>query len=177
MKRIITAPLLLSALLLMWSCSSSDDEVLGVNSEIPQFTLAEGYYHDGTEAPALSSAQFTGKKGIIAFITSYCSDCTTQMYKIVDMWKRFGEDPGVKMAVISRQGGPETPEAIAAYWASAKFPMPYYIDYDRKVYDLFAKSEVPRVYLIDSSGKVRHIFHTNLDPSTEEFAELVNAME
>ena len=36
--------------------------------------------------------------------------------------------------------------------------MPYSAQSDRKVYNLFAQTRIPRVYLIDKDGIIRYIF-------------------
>ena len=80
---------------------------------------------------------------------------------------------GVSFALISRE---ETDETIKPYWQSNGYTMPYSAQYDRKVYELFAMTRVPRVYIC-KDGIIKHIFtDTPAPPSYEDIKTAVKEL-
>ena len=77
---------------------------------------------------------------------------------------------GVSFALISRE---ETDETISPYWQSNGYTMPYSAQSDRKVYELFAQTRVPRVYIC-KDGVIKNIFtDTPAPPSYEDIRSAV----
>ena len=74
---------------------------------------------------------------------------------------------GVRFALISREDGEAS---VAAYWEEHGLTMPYSAQEGRTVYELFAYRRVPRIYVSDSTGTIRHIFTDDPIP-TEEILE------
>ena len=66
--------------------------------------------------------------------------------------------------MISREEGVES---ISQYWQESEFTMPYSAQNDRKIYELFAKTRVPRVYICND-GVIRAIFTDQPENPTYE---------
>jgi thiol-disulfide isomerase/thioredoxin len=84
------------------------------------------------------------------FFTTGCKDCRQTLPHIQRIYDEF-LPKGVRFALISREDGPES---VAAYWAENGFDMPYSAQTDRKMYNLFAKDRVPRVF-VNHQGVIR----------------------
>ena len=67
----------------------------------------------------------------------------------------------VKFALISREQGDDE---IAPYWESQGYTMPYSPQTDRVVFQLFASSRVPRVYICND-GIIKYMYDDNPVPT------------
>jgi hypothetical protein len=64
------------------------------------------------------------------------------------------------MVAISRA---EDEDMVAPFWEEYGLEIPYSAQPDRRIYDMFAKSIVPRVYFVAPSGKVTKVLVENFD--------------
>ena len=120
---------------------------LVIGDRIPEFSIT---MNDGSKQ--------TGKqlsKGIscIVFFTTGCSDCKATLPHVQSIYNEYASK-GVQFALISREDGAES---VSKYWQENEFTMPYSAQDDRKVYELFAKTRVPRVYIC-KDGVIKAIF-------------------
>ena len=67
---------------------------------------------------------------------------------------------GFQMVAISRA---EDEDMVAPFWEEYGLEIPYSAQPDRRIYDMFAKSIVPRVYFVAPSGKVTKVLIENFD--------------
>ena len=104
------------------------------------------------------------------FFHTGCPDCQQALPRMQRLYDTYHRQ-GVQFALISREEGAST---IEDYWQTNGFTMPYSAQEDRTIYELFAKSRVPRVYISDNGGRVRAIFTDDPVPTYEE---LVVALE
>jgi len=117
-----------------------------IGDPLPEFTVDNG------EGNKLTNKDFIGKKSYLVFFTTTCRDCQRELPRMDALWQQIkGRDDCQVIAVSRKQGKGITDE----FWSDNGFTMPKYLDPDRAVYDLFANSIVPRIYLIDRSGVVR----------------------
>lgn len=136
---------------------------------VPPFTVVSS---DETGSREFSQADFVGKRSMIVFFWTPCRDCRREMPVIHEAWTALRHMDDFLFVAVSRE---ESAEAVAAYWDSEGFsPMPWWLDPDASAFHTFADSYVPRIYLVDSRGKVAMV-------SVETFgfsaAELVRAIE
>ena len=54
-------------------------------------------------------------------------------------------------------------DMVAPFWEEYGLEIPYSAQPDRRIYDMFAKSIVPRVYFVAPSGKVTKVLIENFD--------------
>lgn len=97
-----------------------------------------------------SPDDFIGRKTLLVFYTTTCGDCRREM-PFAEYAFRELTDEGLTVIPIGRG---ETPETVDAYWTDMNFRMNRYFDTDRAVFNLFANRGVPRIYLVDETGKV-----------------------
>ena len=146
MKRIISYLIAVSSL---FSCIKENPTGadLVVGDVIPDFTVTES---DGT---SLNGAQLREGVSCIVFFTTLCPDCRATLPVVQRLYEEYA-DKGVRFAVISREEGQES---VSSYWQEQGFTMPYSAQSDRAVYELFARSRVPRVYIC-RDGVIKYIF-------------------
>jgi peroxiredoxin len=84
--------------------------------------------------------------------------------------KRFKGKADFVFIPVSRAETPETVRAKMVQLKEKGIDFPVAIDPEKKVYDLYAKSFIPRNYLIGRDGKVVHV---TVGFKLAEFEELV----
>ena len=153
MKYILAMLFLLTAV----GCSSVVDdednvkEYVKVGDQLPLFSV-ETVNTDGTTA-MFTTAQLTGETVIVLFHTS-CSDCQRELPRLNNYYLQHRSEPGFQMVAISRE---ETAKRIAAFWQAQHLSIPYSAQTDRRIYNLFASSVIPRVYFCSPEGTVTKI--------------------
>lgn len=146
MKRTISY---LIAVLSLFSCIKEKPKGadLDAGDMIPDFTVAVS---DGI---SLTGAQLRDGVSCIVFFTTICPDCRETLPHVQRLYDEYA-DKGVRFAIISREDGYES---VSMYWMEQGFTMPYSAQSDRTVYELFARSRVPRVYIC-RDGVIKYIF-------------------
>ena len=120
---------------------------LAVGDRIPDFNVTMS---DGTQ---MSGAQIREGVSCIVFFTTVCPDCQNTLPHVQRIYDEY-QPQGVKFALISREEGSET---ISEYWSQQGFTMPYSAQEDRSIYELFASTRVPRVYIC-CQGVITSVF-------------------
>ena len=82
------------------------------------------------------------------------------LYSLSVWWIMVCNDAGFQMVAISRA---EDEDMVAPFWEEYGLEIPYSAQPDRRIYDMFAKSIVPRVYFVAPSGKVTKVLIENFD--------------
>lgn len=160
----------LHILLLVLSLSSCIKEKqkgadLGVGDLIPDFTVT---MNDGTQ---VTGALLREGVSVIVFFTTQCGDCRETLPHIQQLYDEYALK-GVRFALISRE---DTQSNISAYWEGNLFTMPYSAQEDRKIYELFAKTRVPRVYLT-KEGLIKSIYTDSPVPDYDTLYESLNIL-
>lgn len=119
---------------------------VNVGSKLPDFTvkLNNGEF--------LSTADFTDRRGAIILFNTSCSDCQRELPGLQNVYDKTKED--IIWVAIARE---ENEESISKFWSQKSLSIPYSPQPDRKIYNLFATSGIPRLYLTDGN-KVTHCF-------------------
>jgi len=107
---------------------------------------------------------------VIMFFHTSCPDCQyvlPQMQKIYDEYSL----KGVSFALISREEGRTE---VNDYFEKEGLEMPFSAQNDRTVYEKFAQSRIPRVYINEKGGIIRYIFTDDPNPS---YDDLKNSLE
>jgi len=149
-------PLLLLFLTIV-GCSSVVDEAeddvverVHVGDRVPLFSVTVS---DGEQVRTFSTAQLTGETVIVFFNTS-CSDCQRDLPLLNSYYLQHKDDKGFCMVAISREEGAES---VAAFWEANNLQIPYFAQTDRRIYNLFATSIIPRIYFVSAQGIVTRI--------------------
>lgn len=146
--------------LLLTGCSSIEDdetkERVAVGDRVPLFSVE--MVKDG-ERSTFSTAQLTGET-VIVFFNTTCPDCQRDLPKLNQYYLKHKVDEGFQMVAISREEGEED---VAAYWKDKGLQIPYSAQNDRRIYELFASSIIPRIYFVSAQGVVTRIFIERFD--------------
>ncbi len=142
-------------------CSSIEDdnevtERVNVGDRVPLFTV--DVVNDGVHS-TFSTAQLTGET-VIVFFNTTCPDCQRDLPKLNQYYLKHKVDEGFQMVAISREEGEED---VAAYWKDNGLQIPYSAQNDRRIYELFASSIIPRVYFVSAQGIVTRVFIERFD--------------
>ncbi len=139
------------------ACSMGDDddgevkEYVKVGDRVPAFSV-ETVLADGSTA-MFTTARLTGETVIVLFNTS-CGDCQRELPRMNDYFLQHSGDKGFQMVAISREEGAES---VAAYWKEQGLSIPYSAQTDRRIYNLFATSIIPRTYFCSADGTITRI--------------------
>lgn len=160
--------LLIMTAVLLFSCikdrQTGNDLVVG--SRIPDFTIL---MNDGS---TVSGESLRDGVSCIVFFYTGCPDCQKTLPAVQRIYDEYSEQ-GVSFALVSRE---ETDETISPYWQSNGYTLPYSAQPDRKIYELFAKTRVPRVYVC-KDGVIKHIFtDTPVPPSYEDLRTAIEEL-
>lgn len=141
-------PFVIATLLCLTSCLG---EVLGEYTKtgrlMPAFEVTTS---DGRQ---VNSASLVGMPCVIVFFNTHCTDCQEELPKLQAVYEKYKTN--VRFVCISRSEGEDE---IAPFWRSHALTMPYSAQTDKRVFNLFAATRIPRVYVTDKNGKVRKVF-------------------
>lgn len=153
---------------ILLSCIKDDPtgNDLVVGNLVPDFTVL---MNDGS---TVSGASLRSGVSCIVFFYTGCPDCQRTLPAIQRIYDEYSVQ-GVSFALISRE---ESDETISQYWQSNGYTMPYSAQTNRKVYELFAQTRVPRVYICND-GVIKHIFtDTPAPPSYEDIKTAIEEL-
>jgi len=150
------------ACLLLWGCGSihEEDDVVErivVGSRVPIFSVNVVDYEGLTTS--FSTNRLYGET-VIVFFSTQCKDCQRELPELNDYYLKHKDDEGFQMVAISRAEGEQS---VADFWSANDLQIPYSAQEDRKIYDLFASSVIPRVYFVSSSGIITKVLIENFD--------------
>ena len=159
---------LFTAVLMLFSCikekPAGADLVVG--DVIPDFevTMNDGSVVTGQELRKTPSC--------IVFFHTSCPDCQQALPLIQELYDKYASQ-GVSFALISRE---EEDSTVSAYWAEKAFTIPYSAQSTREIYNLFAQTRVPRVYICEKGGVIKAIYTDDPVPGFEELDRQINSV-
>ena len=141
--------------LVLTGCSSMSDEEeaverVKVGDHVPAFTVS---MTDGSSQWTFNSNQLKGET-VIVFFNTTCGDCKRDLPLLEQYYQKHQEEEGFQMIAISRE---EEDASIAKFWKENNLTIPYSAQKDRRVYNLFATSIIPRIYFCTKEGIVTRI--------------------
>ena len=169
-KAIILLSIFALSALLPSSCINEEgpdlNDVIELGDRLPDFSAV---MNDGS---TITGGELRKSPSVVVFFYSGCPDCRKALPSVQQLYDNYAAQ-GVKFALISRE---ESDSTIAEYWQTNGLTMPYSAQEDRTIYELFAKSRVPRVYVSDNNGIVRAIFTDDPVPTYEELVAALTAL-
>lgn len=154
MKRHFLITLL--AMLAITACDkiNQPEAAVGIGDTCPAFSVT---LNDGT---TVTEKTPDGKSGImLIFFNTTCNDCQRELPIVQRVYDEYND-----MVVICPVSRKETEKSIGEYWNAKKFTMPYSAQKDNNIYNKFASSGIPRIYII-KDGKVVDMFDDTDLPS------------
>lgn len=137
-----------------------------VGDMLPGF---EVLMNDGSVA---NDAFLKGSVSIVMFFHTSCPDCQQALPRVQQIYDEYASK-GVKTVLISREEGLDD---VSGYWSRNGLDLPYSAQNDRKVYELFASSRIPRIYISDENGTVRYIFTDDPVPSYNDLKSAIESL-
>ena len=137
--------IILLSLISAVSCVFDDPEKnvdLQVGDNVPNFTVL---LSDGT---AVSSSEMNDGVALIMFFHTGCKDCQNTLPEVQKIYDEYKDQ--ISVLLISRE---QAYDEVQAYWQEKGYTLPYSPQQDRVIYNLFATSRVPRVYVC-KDGKI-----------------------
>lgn len=170
MKKTACRILLSTALtgLLLASCINDPEEdvwSLGPGDPCPQFAVT---LSDGSE---VTTASLAGQTTMIVFFDTSCPDCQQELPVVQTVYDRLlslGDEAADKGILCISRAEPET--SVAPYWESHSLTLPYSAQPDRSVYNLFASSLIPRIYVVSPTMTITHAYADFPLPSAAELS-------
>lgn len=158
---------ILASFLLTVSCikdkpSGAD---LAVGDAIPDFEVT---MNDGA---ILSSQDLKSGVSCIVFFHTSCPDCQQALPVMQRLFDKYGG--AVTFALISRE---DDEASVSSYWKQQSFTMPYSPQSTREIYNLFAQTRVPRIYICGKGGIIKAIYTDDPVPGFEELDHQVNSV-
>ena len=112
------------------------------------------------------------KVSVVMFFHTTCPDCQQALPIMQNIYDEYASK-GVVFALISREEGSED---VADYFNENGLKMPFSAQNDRKVYGLFAKTRIPRIYINDRDGIIRYIYTDDPVPSYDDLKSSVESL-
>ena len=114
--------------------------------QIPDFNIP---MEDGT---TVSSSDLKGKVIVLSFFATWCGPCLRELPHVQsEIWNKYKSNPNFRLFVIGRE---HSKEEMAKFKTDKKYTFPIIADSKREIFSLFAKQNIPRMYLIDVTGKI-----------------------
>lgn len=157
---------LLICLICAVSCVFDDpkqDFELKVGDSIPDFTVLMS---DGT---VMKSTDLNAGVSLIMFFHTGCKDCQNTLPGVQQIYDEYKGRINVFLA--SRE---QAYDQVQAYWDEKGYTLPYSPQQDRVIYNLFATSRVPRVYVC-KDGKITSCYKDDPIPSYEDLNSDIQA--
>lgn len=131
---------------------------LKVGDRLPDFEVV---MNDGS---VVTDDYLKQETSVVMFFHTSCPDCQQVLPQMQKIYDEYASDK-VRIVLISRE---ESNEDIDSFWKVRGLEMPYSAQKDRKVYERFAKSRIPRVYINEKGGIIRHMFTDDPNPSYDD---------
>jgi len=157
---------MLAMLVLGVKAQDSNDDIVKVGEMMPSFSIVSD---NGTK---INSAELKGKVVLINFFATWCPPCQKELASVQQtLWPKYKDNDKFVMLVIGRE---HSDKELATYNEKKGFTFPLYPDKSRAIFGAFAKSLIPRSYLIGKDGKV---IYAGKGYTDKEFAELLEKIE
>ncbi len=156
MKRLIV---IFSLIGILTACINDDNTGadVKVGDSLPSFEVV---MNDGS---VMTDAELRGNVSLLMFFHPSCPDCQQALPIVQTIYDEY-TTKGVVFFLISRECDNDE---VSVFWEKNGLKMPYSAQTDRSIYELFASSLIPRIYISDENGTVRYIFTDDPVPSYE----------
>jgi peroxiredoxin len=136
---------------------------LNVGDKVPDFEFVD------LENKSINFNQFKGKYVLINFFATWCAPCVKEMPLIEnEIWKNIKNSDDF---IILSFGRGHSNQEIKKFISEKGFTFTIYADEQKKIFNLFALSFIPRNYIIDKDGTV---IYSEGGFKPEEFEKMKN---
>jgi peroxiredoxin len=121
-------------------------DILLVGEDMPEFTVLT------LDRKEISSDDLYGKVVLINFFATWCPPCNQELPHLEkEVWAKYKDREDFMLMIIDRE---EPGGKVEEFVKKKGFTMPFYLDPNREVYNLFAEKNIPRNYLFDKQGRL-----------------------
>lgn len=114
---------------------------LQVGDRLPEFEVV---LNNGDQ---VTTESLRDSESVIVFFNTSCGDCRRELPEIQKLYDEcLLQNRLVRFICISREEGAAS---VAKFWDENHLTMPYSAQPDRRIYNLFASSGIPRIYEAD----------------------------
>ena len=100
----------------------------------------------------VSSATLKGNAVVLVFFATWCPPCLKELPHVQkEIWEKYKNHSDFRLFVVGRE---HTREELNAFKTNNKYTFPCIADTDRSIFSVFAKQNIPRMYLINKEGKI-----------------------
>ena len=170
-RKMSATAILLSSAIFFFSCIK-DKEPAGADLKpgdiLPEFSVT---LDDGS---TISKGSLEGSISCIMFFHTGCPDCKAAVPEVQKLSESgVAMEKNVKFVCISREEGRDE---IMAFWDANKITLPFSAQEDRSVYNKFATTGVPRIYISDRNCRISAVWSDDPTPQYEELEEAVRKL-
>lgn len=117
----------------------SETDSISDGTALPDFTVTM------SDGETFTADDFEGCRGVIVFFNTDCEDCRRELPLMQQVYEQTRH--ALVWIAIGRS---QNRDEAARFWAEHRLTIPYAPEQDRKVYSLFAKQGIPRMYVISN---------------------------
>lgn len=164
----IRVVLSVAATLMMAGCiyRHNEDRALKTGDKLPEFSVV---MNDGR---TVSTSDLQGKKSVIVFFHTGCSDCQRELPHLQRAFEYCRETlPKVVFVCISRE---QKAADIEVYWDEHRLTLPYSAQTDRRIYHQFASTGIPRIFISDENTVITDAFDAQTAPTAGQITEILD---
>lgn len=145
----------------------SNSNQIEVGDTIPYFSV---YTSDSI---CINRDSLVGHRSLIAFFNTSCADCRDELPCIDSLYRAMDSISDFRLICIARN---EETESIERFWNDNGLIMPYAPQSDREVYNLFAQSIIPRIYICSADGVIRFTYGDSYMPPFAALYKNINSL-
>ena len=134
---------------------------LKVGDMIPDFEVVM------SDGRVVTDDELKENVSVVMFFHTTCKDCQQALPLMQQIYDEYASET-VRIVLVSRE---QNEEDICIYWRENALKMPYSAQKTRKVYEKFARERIPRIYINEKGGIIRHIFTDDPVPSYDDLKE------
>ena len=139
---------------------------LKVGDSLPDFTVQM------IGGAVVSDDDLKGGVSFVMFFHTSCPDCQQTLPGVQRVYDEYTSEQ-VRFALISREEGEDE---IRAYWSEMGYNMPYSAQETREVYNLFATTRIPRIFICDKDGIIRYMYTDDPVPSYDDLKNSIESL-
>lgn len=139
---------------------------LKVGDSLPDFSVK---MNDGR---VVTDEDLIGGVSCVVLFHTSCPDCQNTLPSIQRIYDEYTPET-VRFALISREEGADE---IESYWTEKSYNMPYSAQLTREVYNKFASSRIPRVFISDKDGIIRYMYTDDPIPTYDELKSSIESL-
>lgn len=169
--RLITYAILLSIAVGISGCinddhrTSQETTLVRIGDKAPDFTSQ--LYPEGS----ITLSELQGEVVLLTFWDPTCPTCREEIAVVQELIIDHFEGQEFHYLPIARGQGYDS---IKEFFLTNGYSFPVGIDPERRIYNLYASKYVPRSFIIDKQGFIRHIY---VEYKLEELSSIVATIE